>query len=420
MGVKSVAWAFLGVLLLMVLGGGVYLYLTQLRPVPAFEPTGEFSVGATNFDFEFRSEMTGGLRRLNIRAWYPSDAGEGEINPVISQRMAEKMAEFYGMPDFMATSENSLSFRDAPIAEGSKKFPVLVFNHGFGSFAEQNTTNMQELASNGYLVFSISHPGQSLLTEYADGTYVYNDGELPAFVEQLDVERAIENTRNSIEAAARNASEAESFEQYWQGMAELAKSPPFANMQPFLRAWVEDSNALINAIAQGRSEQFPAMLAGRMDGEKIGIFGHSLGGMAAIAASMGNSNIRAVINIDGPFAFDEPAGNIELPVPTCMLMSEGLAGAGEIAGMADINTPLMEVAASGSCVAIFRGAWHMNFTDMNYISFLRLLGVLGPVNQEKFGQEFNNLLVSFFDRELKGDDIEYVPLYDFIVEYTRY
>ncbi len=410
----------MGGLVAIILLFGAYIYFTQLRAIPQFQPTGQYYVGATNFDFEFQSQITKAPRKINIRAWYPSDVGEGEINLIYSQRMAEKIAEFYQMPDFMTATKNSLSFKNVPLAGKNKKFPVLIFNHGFGSFAEQNSVNMQQLASNGYIIFSISHPEQSLLTEYADGSFIYNNAELAAFIEQMDREKISQNILQALNIAIKNSIKAKNFTEYWQTMRFLAKSSPFANMQPFLRAWIEDSNMLINAIAEGDSAQFPAIFIARMDGEKIGIFGHSLGGMTAIAASIFNDNIKAVINIDGPFAFDEAVQNINLPVPTCILMSEGLAGLGKIEGLSEINTPLMQRANNGGCIAIFRGAWHMNFTDMNYIPLLRLLKILGPVNQEKFGIEFNNILLNFFDRHLKKKDIKYAPIYDFIVEYSEY
>jgi len=409
----------LGLVAIVVLGVG-YLYIAYLRPIPPFQPTGEYSVGATNFDFEFASQISGVDRKINVRAWYPSNATEGEINLVSSQRLVEKTVEFYNMPSFLAETEASLSFKDAPIANSGDKFPVIVFNHGFGSFAEQNTSNMQELASNGYIVLSLSHPETSLLTEYTDGSYVYNNPDLPAFVEQLRYEEAATASYNGISAALETKDNATNFAEYWQGMRTLAQNAPFANMQPFLRVWIEDSNALVNAIATNQAEQFPAIFAASMNSEMIGIFGHSLGGMTALATTASNANIKAAINLDGPFAFDEPLENTYLSAPTCMLMAEGIPLGGEVISMVDINTPLLETSDYGGCVAVFNGAWHMNFADLNYVSFLKLLPILGPVDQEKMGVELNHLLVNFFDRHLKGDDIPYAPVYDTIVEYSEF
>ena len=62
----------------------------------------------------------------------------------------------------------------------------------------------------------------------------------------------------------------------------------------------------------------------------------------------------------------------------------------------------------------------MNFADLNYLPFLRLFKVIGPVNGKKMGVEINHLLVNFFDNHLKGDDTPYAPIYDSIVEYREF
>lgn len=414
-------WKYILLSLLAIIIIGIsYIYVAHLRPIPQFQPTGDHSVGATTFDFEFQSPTSGENRKINVRAWYPSDATEGEINLVSSQRLVNKTVEYYSMPEVLAVTEPSLSFIDAPFTDGIDSAPVLIFNHGFGSFPEQSTVNMQELASNGYIVLSLAHPETSLLTEYADGTYVYNNPNNPSFAEQADYEQAGRNSLHSMTIAVAATENSDSFEEYWHAMRTLGQSAPFANMQPILREWVEDTSALIDALAADQTEQIPAKLASRINPQLIGVFGHSLGGMTAVATSMLNDNVSAAINLDGPFIFDEPIENISLTAPTCMLMADEFSVGGETLNTSNLNTPLFETSTQGGCVAIFKGAGHMNFSDLNYVPFLRLIKVLGPVNQEKFGIEQNHLLVSFFDRHLKGDETPYVPVYDDRVEYREF
>ncbi len=405
---------------LLLLGLG-YLYFVYLRPVPPLQPSGQYRVATTAFDFSFNSRIDNAPRRLAIRAWYPAAgaAPDGALAPLTSARLGERIAEFYGMPAFLTKPRPSLSLADAPAAEG--RFAVLVFNHGFGSFAEQNTANMQELASHGYVVLSIAHPGTSLLTEYADGSFVPHDPDLPAFAEQADPAAANAGATRVLRAARDRVAGAGDFDRYWQAMRDLARGPFFANMQPVLRAWAEDSNALIDAIAQGSEAQFPALLAGRLDGSRIGIFGHSLGGMTAALVALENDNISAMANLDGPLALDLPAEAIALPVPSCMLMGEGFGTGRDVVSLGDINTRLLEERARrGGCVAVFRGAWHMNFTDLNSLPVLRLMKVTGPVNPRRFAEEFNRLLVGFFDRHLKGVGTPYRPVHEDLVDYREF
>ncbi len=49
----------------------------------------------------------------------------------------------------------------------------MIFNHAFTpGFANQNIVQMEELASHGYVVFSISHPYVSALMLYPNGRII--------------------------------------------------------------------------------------------------------------------------------------------------------------------------------------------------------------------------------------------------------
>ena len=67
-----------------------------------------------------------------------------------------------------APQNPSHSAPNAPAAPG--RYPVLVFNHGFGSFQKQSTSLLEELASHGYVVLSVGHAAESLVVQRSDGT----------------------------------------------------------------------------------------------------------------------------------------------------------------------------------------------------------------------------------------------------------
>ena len=54
----------------------------------------------------------------------------------------------------------------------TKIFPVIIFSHGFEGWRSQNTTQIQELVSHGYVVFSVDHTHDALITIFEDGTFV--------------------------------------------------------------------------------------------------------------------------------------------------------------------------------------------------------------------------------------------------------
>ncbi len=395
--------------------GAIGFYLVFLRPVPPFQPTGPYRIGTTGFDTTFDSAITGAPRRINIRAWYPTDASTGSRAPVASLQTMQAVMRVVGMPDFLAEERESLAFLNAPLAEG--RFPVVVFNHGFASFAQQNTGNMQELASHGYILLAISHPGTSVLTEFADGTSQPYDPASPAYRAFADMDSFARRSADSFRIMLDDMQKAGGFEDYWQAMRTFARGPAFADYQPIIRQWVEDTNAVIAAVTATNLN--PALDPG-FDTERIATMGHSLGGITSIAASLDNPAIKAVLNLDAPFAFDIPAQQAVLRVPTCSLMADKAAIAGDLLETGYTNRHLHEHSGVPGCLAVFTGARHMNFGDLNYVQGGKLLPVLGPVDPVRFGEELNHIILNFLDRTLKGINTPYTPLFDDIVTYQEF
>lgn len=52
---------------------------------------------------------------------------------------------------------------------------MLIFSHGCVGLAERNTVQMEELASHGYIIRSISHTYYALATVFADEQVVAAD-----------------------------------------------------------------------------------------------------------------------------------------------------------------------------------------------------------------------------------------------------
>ena len=63
----------------------------------------------------------------------------------------------------------SHSYPNAPVARARPRYPVLIFSHGYASSPWQNTVQMEELASHGFIVFSIGHTYESVAIRFPDG-----------------------------------------------------------------------------------------------------------------------------------------------------------------------------------------------------------------------------------------------------------
>lgn len=109
----------------------------------AYAERGEHGVGVTSVTFVDGSRPTAPNREypgapertIPVEIWYPATEGstDGET-------------------------------RDAPFDDAGAPYPLIVFSHGYGSFARQSASYAQHLASLGYVVASPTFPGTNTAT----------------------------------------------------------------------------------------------------------------------------------------------------------------------------------------------------------------------------------------------------------------
>jgi predicted dienelactone hydrolase len=158
------------------MGAGAPTSAQRLDPnVPAnvfARPTGPYLVGT--FDTlwidarrpERYTKDPNDQRHLLVQIWYPADTLPG----VQRSRYIRTPAEFGSASAFKAVEHvitNSLS--SAPFRSGRDKFPILIYNHGAGWSRFTGTFITELLASHGYVVFSIDHPGRNRSVLFPDG-----------------------------------------------------------------------------------------------------------------------------------------------------------------------------------------------------------------------------------------------------------
>ena len=144
--------------------------------------TGEYAVGTECFtvvDYT-RKEVLGpkeGMRRMTVRMYYPTykDAvNEMQKGLLFSDRKQKILKKaFHVKNEDMLMTE---CYEGATHVD-NRKFPLVVFSHGYNSYVEANTFLCCELASNGYIVASIGHAYEAVINEYDDGTYDLYDSK---------------------------------------------------------------------------------------------------------------------------------------------------------------------------------------------------------------------------------------------------
>lgn len=100
---------------------------------------------------------------VTFDVWYPApDATEGQPTEGVDlqQFVPESVTAVLG--EIPWEGWDSGAVRDAPVRNGPDPYPVLVFSHGFGGMRYQSTDLTVHLASRGYVVVAADHAGRML------------------------------------------------------------------------------------------------------------------------------------------------------------------------------------------------------------------------------------------------------------------
>lgn len=377
-------------LLLLVIATAVGVLL----PVPKFPvPSGNYAVGTTSFSFidDSRAESftpeTDDKRLIYVQAWYPAGATENAprthmwINPVA---VLPSVAKSLAMPSFLF-SHLSLpltnSYLNVPLSTQETAYPVLVFSHAYypGFFA-QNTVQMEELASHGYIIFSIGHAYEGAVIFDAQGQAVSgSDMQVDALFHEISATSSLLIDYQSATGADRIPT-----------LRALLDASPIA--QKSMEIWTEDTQFVLTQIEQMNDGQVDSPFAGHLDTARMGVFGMSFGGAVAAQVCAIDARCKVAINMDG-FQFGTLLDN-PLKVPFMMMQSEG---------QAETNDLILDTMTGGGIRLVVNGTQHFNYTDFNLVSpVFQSLRVLGSIDPQRMEGIINTYVLAFFDQTLKG------------------
>ena len=349
-------------------------------------------------------------RKLVVQAWYPAaDIGEGKLDPLITKEEALEFVSF--LPIGKQHFDNSLptsSYVNAPIMPSTSPYPIIIFDHGYEGYAKQNMTQMEELASNGYVVFSISHPGESAVTVYPDGTIVGMDKErYQSLTASTRKERKFNAAQtNGFIDEVRNA---DTDREKIEIMQTFSALPRIAKLKVPINQRTTDILNFMKILPEMSKE---GVFAGLIDIEKVGMYGHSMGGNVTHAiASMGEwpIGLKAAANLDGPQLIF-PGDKVTIPqVPFMMVYSTATYIDGITVNFSGANDWVIDACQYDTWRVIFNGATHLNFTDLTYVKLLEGKST-GKINGYALGTALNRLLVAWFDKYLKNVDTDMIKL----------
>jgi dienelactone hydrolase len=379
--VRSLGSILLSVVLCGVLcldSGCTWIRGAMVPAHPFVRPDGPFSVGTREFDWtdplhgEPFTRNPSDYRRTSVQVWYPTDAPGIPAHYVLHpHEQSDKETEALAGKVYANATLN------APLASGKFRFPVLIYHHGFQATRWSASFSTEWFASHGYIVFSIEHFGPGSQTiRFLDGAPFKAD--LMAIPAQ---------SGDIIKDTA-------AFKSY---LAQI-----FA-------IWTTDALFCIDQIEKLNTQ--PGDFRGRLDLQKIGAFGSSLGGALAIEVSKIDPRIKAAINLDGTLfgtiredgtprpvmiISHDPSKDLD-EVPARYLEDAKLAIAAEKAVIASTR----ERSTADWFSVIIAGAEHLDFSD--YPLFSQGLSTRsGDITPKRVQEITNTYALAFFDRYLKG------------------
>lgn len=290
-------------------------------------------------------------RRLPIGFWYPSAARFNRPRRYVTDVREALVLNSLGLGDQIGAAAylGTDASNDAPVAEG--RFPLLVFSPGFGSPFENYQVFAEQLASYGYVVVGVNHPGIS-------GALFLDGDTYPSFAD-FPVEKS-------------------------DSLNQLT---------------IDDLQVVLAQIQDGRA--LPSLILGRsIDQSRVGAFGHSFGGSAAIRWAARNPTVRVAVDLDGTVWGDE----FKKPLKTKAMFVRT-----QLSAQYD---PSMETAwknlTQKSLLVTMPQPEHPTFGDFYFITKV----VIGPgadAPEAGYGQNapaniafVRNLLVNYFNVTLKN------------------
>ncbi|MBE7432422.1 MAG: hypothetical protein HS100_00760 [Anaerolineales bacterium] len=349
--------------------------LPILLPVPRIPaPSGPFQVGTRIIEMidESRRELYSGKdepRRYMIQAWYPADVKETDERAPWMERadiFAPAIATYIDLPSFfldhLALAQIP-TYKNADIAASGEKFPVILFSHGWNGFNAQNAGQALELASHGFIVIGIQHTYGAVVTVFPDGTVAPNNP---------------------------NALPADADDPNYEEVARILADQ-----------WADDMSHTLDFISSADAGN---PFAPSVDSARVGVYGHSTGGGAAIQFCGVDLRCKSVLGMD-PFMRPVSAEVIEsgLPMPSFFMFSQAWAD------ITDSKNNRLFLGfnprnQNNLGAIVIEGTRHYDFSDLPLFSPIApQLGLKGPLNGKRVTEIVNGYLLDFFEMTLRDN-----------------
>lgn len=312
-------------------------------------PTGHFAVGRTTYAWvndaqtDELAPSPGAKREVLVWIWYPS-AGSQSVTPAdylpSPWRVACARASGVLMSQFLTRDPSKVhthSSSDPGVSLEQHSYPVVIMRAGGGALTTDFTILAEDLASHGYVVVGFDAP-------YRTGVVVFPDGRVALRPRTADPE-------------------------------DLSPADRVRLINRLLPMWSSDAQFVVDQLERLNSDDQSGRFAGRLDMQRLGIFGHSFGGATALQFCHDDSRCKAGIDIDGA-----PYGSVVregVSQPLMFLLSDhGDLTAPEARGIFANIKSIYDRLSKGRLLVMVRGANHFSFSDQILLKSRYVIKVL--------------------------------------------
>lgn len=348
---------------MVIVFGGFTLSGILRYALPDFEipqPTGKYSVGVTEYTW------TSGVR---VKIWYPASVGSEAKE---YGYLADFNQPVMGLPPIVYShlkGRKTFSYQDTPPIEDI--FPVIIYEHGAGGYAEDNTFLLTDLASHGFVVISVIH--QNTLTEY-----------------NLDLE-GLSATPEKFLAVLKDT------------------------MMPDR---IKELTLVVNGLKT--LSQRETLLQGRLDLDRISFVGYSLGGGIVTDYCATHPTCQAVVNLDGnPFTSAHQTGltapYLHISQNALLILAEDDDPMSATAQMGNLYKREVRQVVENTINNGYTADWlllnnsgHGSFTDLSYWVAIRwgmLQSILGTVDTESSQEAIRTITREFLQNPASTESV---------------
>jgi dienelactone hydrolase len=380
-----VAVALFAVVAIAVLLGLMWLDHNRETSLPT--PTGPFAVGRTTYVWSDPAHLDplaphpGTTRELLVWIWYPAAPRQpsqalDDYLPAPWRTALERQSSAL-LTQFLTRDLSRVrahSIRDAEVSPQQHSYPVVFIRAGLAALTTDYTTLAEDLASHGYMVVGFDAPYRSFVVVFPDGRVIA---------------RAPQNNADLLGGSQQE---------------QLANK--------LAQAWSADMGFALDQLERLNTSDPSGRFLGRLDIQRVGVFGHSLGGATALQFCHDDSRCKAGIDVDGAPLGSVVADGVTQPFMFLLSDHKGESDAGEPEAIrqagANIHSIYDRLPNDRRLMIMIRGAGHYGFSDdgamLKSPLVMRVLRTVGVVRLDGRRQVAltAHYISTFFDVYLKG------------------